>query len=559
MPFRNALLRLLLRTLALLCLGGGLPVGVAGAGVTVVEGVVEEGEAQEPLLYTKAALPWAQEAPAQTPPEGRAPSSATSPAPADSTVQRAPVLPPDPVDPSISPPADETETHGDHGPTPPGWMALPFVLLLLMIATGPLFYPHHWHHHYPKYSIAFGLFVAAYYLFVLEAPLPILHAVQEYLSFIALVASLFIAASGIYVHINARGTPLNNVLLLFLSALIANLIATTGAAMLFIRSYMRLNKGRLRAYHIIFFIFITGNIGGALTPIGDPPLFLGFLRGVPFFWTITHLWYIWLPAILLLLAVFWAIDRRNTAEGAAPDPSQPLVTLQGQKSLVWVALIIGCVFLDPNVFAWVPNLPKLYHSPLGVREILMFTLAALAYRTADRAALKANEFTFAPIQEVGLLFLGIFATMQPALQLISIFAADNKDLLTTGMFYWATGVLSAVLDNAPTYLNFLAAAMGKFGLDVNAPEQVRNFAIEGAINPETWHYLQAISIGAVFFGAMTYIGNAPNFMIKAIAEANGVDTPSFVVYLYRYALPILLPIFFVIWVVFFSGWVLRLT
>lgn len=170
-----------------------------------------------------------------------------------------------------------------HGPRPPVWLVLPFVLLLVMIATGPLFYPHHWHHHYPKYAVGLGLLVSLYYIVALGSFTTVLHAIEEYLSFIALVASLFIAASGIYVNINAKGTPRNNVILLFVGSLVANLIATTGAAMLFVRSYMRLNKGRLKPYHIIFFIFLVANVGGALTPIGDPPLFLGFLRGVPFF------------------------------------------------------------------------------------------------------------------------------------------------------------------------------------------------------------------------------------------------------------------------------------
>src|SRR5690606_34320239 len=177
--------------------------------------------------------------------------------------------------------------------------------------TGPLFYPHHWHHHYPKYAIGLGIFVSLYYIFALGSSTPVVHAIEEYLSFIALVASLFIAASGIYLSINAKGTPINNAILLFIASVIANLIATTGAAMLFIRSYMRLNKGRLKPYHIVFFIFLVANVGGALTPIGDPPLFLGFLRGVPFFWTIGHVWYIWLPTTILLLAIFLVFDMRN--------------------------------------------------------------------------------------------------------------------------------------------------------------------------------------------------------------------------------------------------------
>jgi len=454
--------------------------------------------------------------------------------------------------------ASQEAEHGeDHGPLPPVWMVLPFVIILILIATGPLFFPHHWHRFYPHYSVSLGVFVAIYYVFVLNSALPIEHALIEYLSFIALVASLFIAASGIYLSVNVKGTPRNNIILLFAASVIANVIATTGAAMLFIRSFMRLNNGRLRPYHIVFFIFLVANVGGALTPIGDPPLFLGFLRGVPFFWTFTHIWYIWLPATMMILGVFYVFDSRNKNESADPDPTQPLIALEGVKSFFWVAIIIVSVFIDPNVFDWVPDLNVLYGLPFGIREIIMFSVAGLAYVTADKDVLEKNEFNIEPIREVSWLFLGIFATMQPALQLISSFAADNSDMLTVGMFYFGTGALSGILDNAPTYLNFLAAAMGQYGLDVNSAEAVRQFAegidLHGIISSVE---LQAISVAAVFFGAMSYIGNAPNFMVKSIAEGNGVETPSFMAYIVKYSLPILLPIYVLIWLIFFSGWVL---
>lgn len=448
------------------------------------------------------------------------------------------------------------EEGGGHGPLPPTWLVLPFVIILLMIATGPLFYPQHWHHHFPKYSIGLGIVVAMWYVFAMKSSGPMVHAASEYLSFIALVASLFIAASGVFVHINARGTPRNNVILLFLASVVANLIATTGSAMLFIRAFMRLNKGRLKAYHIVFFIFLVANVGGALTPIGDPPLFLGFLRGVPFFWTLTHVWYIWLPTTALILAIFWVYDHRNKAKSPDPDPQLPTVSVEGTKSFIWVAIIIVSVFIDPNIFPWVPDLHELLHVPFGIREVVMLVAAVFAYRTADPAALEKNEFNFEPIREVGFLFLGIFATMQPALQIISSFAEDHAESLSVGMFYWGTGFLSGILDNAPTYLNFVAAAMGKFGLDVNVASAVRDFALPGAAHPESWFFLQAISVAAVFFGAMSYIGNAPNFMVKAIAEANGVETPSFMGYILRYSIPILLPVYFVIFVIFYSGWIL---
>ncbi len=447
---------------------------------------------------------------------------------------------------------------GDHGPLPPVWLILPFLGLLVMIATGPLFYAHHWHHHYPKYTAGLGAIVVIYYLFVLESSVPMMHALAEYLSFIALIASLFIAASGIFLSLNARGTPWTNSVLLFVGSVLANLIATTGAAMLFIRPYMRLNKGRLKPYHIVFFIFLVANVGGGLTPIGDPPLFLGFLRGVPFFWTLTHVWYIWLPTVLLLLAIFYVIDARNKQVAPAIDASRGLMGIVGRKNFIWVVVVVLSVFIDPQVFDWVPRLHiGGAHLPFGIRELVMFSVCVFAFVFADKAALKKNEFTFEPIREVGWLFLGIFATMQPALQLISEFASQNSESLSVGMFYWATGALSGILDNAPTYLNFLAAAMGKFGMDVSVASQVVEFALP-AEGIDSWIFLQAISVAAVFFGAMTYIGNAPNFMVKAIAESSGVDVPSFVGYLVKYSLPILIPVYFVIWVIFYSGWILQL-
>ena len=441
------------------------------------------------------------------------------------------------------------------GALPPTWLVIPFMLLLIMIATGPLFYAHHWHHHYPKYSVVFGIFVAGYYILTQNST-PVIHAIQEYTSFIALVASLFIAASGIYLGINAKGTPFNNVILLFAGSVIANLIATTGAAMLFIRSYMRLNKGRLKPYHIVFFIFLVANIGGALTPIGDPPLFLGFLRGVPFFWTMVNVWYIWLPITMLLLLIFYVIDSRNKGEGNIPEPGEKVIEISGLKSFFWIAIIIFSVFIDPNVLPFVPNLYAEYHIPIGIREMIMFLVAFLAYKFADKDCFEKNEFSFEPIREVGWLFLGIFATMQPALQLISNFAKENADNLGVSVFYWGTGSLSGILDNAPTYLNFLSAAMGKFGLNVDDPEAVKQFAESAAAHPESWFYLQAISVAAVFFGALTYIGNAPNFMVKAIAEGNGVQTPSFFGYLARYSLPILIPVYFLLWLIVYSGYIL---
>ncbi len=466
---------------------------------------------------------------------------------------------------SVDTATDLTQTAENAGaqeaehPRPPVWLVLPFALLLLMIATGPLFYPHHWHHHYPKYAVGLGLFTTLYYLFILKSPLSMLHAAQEYISFIALLASLFIAAGGIYIQVNRKGTAAGNFGLLFSGAVLSNIIGTTGASMLLIRPYMRLNEGRLKPYHIVFFIFVVSNVGGALTPIGDPPLFLGFLRGVPFFWTLEHVWYIWLPTVLFILAILYLFEKKynkteSTYEGSTE--SGKFIDIIGKKNFGWLLVILLSVFIDPNVFEWVPAFHiGQVHLPFGIRELIMLSVCYLAYRFADREALRKNEFDFEPIREVAWLFVGIFATMVPALELIKDFAHDHAETMTVTLFYYGTGALSGVLDNAPTYLNFLAAAMGKFGLDISLPEHVRGFAL-GTFDVSTTVYLQAISVAAVFFGAMTYIGNGPNFMVKAIAESHGVEVPDFMRYIIKYSIPILVPCYVLVWIIFFSGWVI---
>lgn len=423
-------------------------------------------------------------------------------------------------------------------------MVLPFVILLMMIATGPLFYHHFWDKHYPKVAIVLGCITVFYYWYFMHDTHSLLHTLAEYLSFIALLASLFVASGGILINVDKKSTPLLNVAILLFGAVIANVIGTTGASMLLIRPFIKINKDRIKAYHIIFFIFIVSNIGGALTPIGDPPLFLGFLRGVDFFWFVANVWYIWLPTILLITAIFYVIDSRNKG---TEDPSKEYsgkIVFKGGKNLIYLAIILVSVFIDPTVMSWVPSLAPF---PFGLREIIMFAVVFLSYKTADKKILEDNEFDFEPIREVAYLFIGIFATMIPALQLISHEASVLGDKLSAGTFYWATGLLSGLLDNAPTYLNFLSASMGKYGLDVNNVAHVKEFQLDHAL------YLQAISVAAVFFGAMTYIGNGPNFMVKSICERAGIRMPSFFAYLSKYAIPILIPVFTIVWLIFYFG------
>ena len=425
-------------------------------------------------------------------------------------------------------------------------MVIPFVLLLLMIATGPLFYTHFWEHHYPKVAISLGAITVIYYLGFLNDSHSILHTLAEYLSFIALLSSLFVASGGILIKVDKKSTPLLNVIFLAFGAIISNVIGTTGASMLLIRPFIKINQNRIKPYHIIFFIFIVSNIGGALTPIGDPPLFLGFLRGVPFFWVIQNVWYIWIPAMILILGLFYIVDSFNKGneENESSKSYSGKIEFKGLKNLIYLGIIIVSVFIDPGVLSFVPSLAPL---PFGIREIIMFSVVYLSFKTADQEVLKANEFDFEPIKEVAYLFIGIFATMIPALQLIAHEASILRDQLNAGVFYWATGILSGFLDNAPTYLNFLSAAMGKYALDVNVPTQVQEFVVHDEI------YLQAISVAAVFFGALTYIGNGPNFMVKSICERAGISMPSFFTYLIKYSLIILIPIFAIVWYIFFLG------
>lgn len=451
--------------------------------------------------------------------------------------------------------AEAHDVHEGHHGAAPVWLVIPFVALLLMIATGPLFYEHFWHHNYPKIAVGLAILVVFYYLFALHNVHGPVHALAEYIQFIALLASLFIASGGILIEIDKKATPIANVSLLVIGALVSNLIGTTGASMLLIRPFIRLNKGNIQAYHIIFFIFMVSNIGGSLTPIGDPPLFLGFLKGVPFFWTLTHNFPAWLLALVALAVIFYVIDRKFGSVNE--DDLEDVVytnkfEMKGSRNFFWLLIIILSVFLDPNVLDWVPAIHYDGQKFSFIREIIMFSVAFFSFRFADKAALKGNEFNFEPIREVAFIFIGIFGTMMPALELVGNFAKspEGSALITHNTLYWGTGALSGVLDNAPTYLNFLAAAMASQGAEISNIQMVRDFAMDKY--DDSAFELMAISVASVFFGAMTYIGNGPNFMVKSIAEQSGIKMPSFFGYVIRFSVPILLPILFLVWLVFFA-------
>ena len=445
--------------------------------------------------------------------------------------------------------SDATQIEEEHH-SAAGWTIIPFVLLLAMIATGPLFFEHFWHHNYPKIAIILASVVVLYYLFGIHNVHAPVHAFFEYVQFISLLTGLFIASGSIMISVDKKSTPITNVALLLTGAIVANIIGTTGASMLLIRPFLRLNKGRIQAYHIIFFIFIVSNVGGALTPIGDPPLFLGFLKGVPFEWTLVHNLPSWAFAVIILLIVFYFFDKKNKRI-AKDEGRSGKVCISGGVNFAWLAIVVGAVFLDPNVFDWVPAINYDGQKFSFVREIIMLSVAALSYKIADKDMLKKNDFSFEPIKEVAFIFIGIFGTMMPALEMVGNFAQspEGAAMITHNSLYWGTGLLSGILDNAPTYLNFLAAAMASSGADINSIEQVRLFAAGGY--EDSTLLLQSISVAAVFFGAMTYIGNGPNFMVKSIAEQLGIKMPSFFGYIIRFSIPILLPIFIVVWLIFF--------
>ncbi len=413
-------------------------------------------------------------------------------------------------------------------------MLLPFVAMLLAIALMPFVAKDHWETHYAKWAVGLGTISVGYYLFFNRDFTRLGHTAHEYVSFLALVGSLFVIAGGIHILVKGQAKPWINVLFLFLASLAANLIGTTGASMLLIRPWIRMNKYRITGFHIVFFIFLVSNVGGCLTPIGDPPLFLGFLKGVPFWWVLEYCWQPWSIAVGMLLAIFYVFDRINfrRAPRTVRDRETARETWRfgGLWNLLFLAVVLGAVFINGFPF---------------LREAIMIGAAVASYATTPRAVHEANDFTFHPIREVAWLFLGIFATMMPALDYLQTHAA-TLGLSTEWQFYWGTGLLSGVLDNAPTYLAFLATAFGTAGLDIDT--QMPEFlAAHGPL-------LVAISVAAVFFGAMTYIGNGPNFMVKAIAERARVETPSFFRYLFCYAVPILLPVCFLIGVLFFSSW-----
>jgi Na+/H+ antiporter NhaD/arsenite permease-like protein len=402
--------------------------------------------------------------------------------------------------------------------------ALPFVGLLLSIAILPLAAPHFWESNLRKLGVAALLGAPVLFLYLRARPHALVHTAEDYVSFIVLLGGLFVISGGILLEGDLEATPRTNAAFLGFGAFLASFVGTTGASMLLIRPLLQTNRERRHVAHtVVFFIFLVSNIGGCLTPLGDPPLFLGYLLGVPFTWTL-RLFVPWLFTTGVVLTVYVVWDRRAHAVETKVDLKRDFYQVRrlrvaGKENLAMLLGVLAAV--------------ALLKAPW--REAAIVGLSALSYARTDPDLRKANRFTFHPILEVAALFAGIFVTMLPALDLLRAGGAE-LGVREPWQFFWATGALSSFLDNAPTYLTFLALAQG-LGLPadvVGVPQAI----------------LMAISLGAVFMGANTYIGNGPNFMVRSIAEERGVKMPSFGGYM-LYSVGVLIPVFVLVTLVFF--------
>jgi Na+/H+ antiporter NhaD/arsenite permease-like protein len=426
---------------------------------------------------------------------------------------------------------------------------VPFAGVLLSIALMPLVAPVFWHHHFGKVAAAWGLaFLIPFAITFGPAAtgVAVVHAAfAEYIPFIILLTALFTVAGGIFVRGNLHGSPGLNTGLLAIGAVLASFMGTTGASMLLIRPLIRANDNRKHQAHVVvFFIFIVSNAGGALTPLGDPPLFLGFLKGVDFFWTVTHLWSHTLFLIGVLLVMFYALDawyyhRSDEVRPADPTPDTQRLGFDGSVNFVLLGVVVFLVLLSGlwkssvvfNIAGTDVGLPGI------VRDIGLIVVTLVSLKITPSSAHESNQFGWGPMLEVAKLFAAIFLTIIPVIAMLKagvngpfgavVNAVTNADgTPNPAMYFWATGALSSFLDNAPTYLVFFNTAGGD-------PQVLMN-----ALAPT----LVAISAGAVFMGANTYIGNAPNLMVKAIAEDRGVKMPSFFGYMV-WSVGILVPLF----------------
>jgi Na+/H+ antiporter NhaD/arsenite permease-like protein len=445
------------------------------------------------------------------------------------------------------------------------WSVVPFVVIVLAIAIIPLVRGHWWEQNLNKGAVSVFCTLPILAYLATEGPLGmdvLVEVLHEYYAFIILLVALYAISGGIYVEGDLRASPIVNTSYLGLGALLASFIGTTGAAMLLVRPLLKTNSERRHTTHIfVFFIFLVANIGGSLLPVGDPPLFLGYLFGVPFFWTLEALWPAWLTAVAIVLGIFYVWDtyacsRESAADLGRDRQYQSTVRIRGRINLVLIlGVLLGVVFL------------RQYELPNGVRidiawmqQPVMLLLAlisfALDYRAKEHRRREGhlhfitprdhNHFTFGPMIEVAVLFIGIFVTMIPAICLLRAHGAEIG-ITRPWQFFWLSGGLSSFLDNAPTYATYFA-----LGQSVTQPLLAADpglAVVATKTGPIAWHILDALSLGSVFMGANTYIGNAPNFMVRSICEEAHVKMPSFFGYM-MYSVGVLIPTFLIIMAVY---------
>lgn len=411
-------------------------------------------------------------------------------------------------------------------------ICLPFVLILLLIAIMPLAFTHYWENNINKAIISLLVSLPALVFNCIYLPNELLLTLEEYASFILMLSSLFIISGGILVSGDLRATPSTTTAFLMVGAVIANVIGTTGASMLLIRPLLQTISERKHVFHIpIFFIFIVSNIGGSLTPLGDPPLFLGYIRGVPFTWTLKLLPQ-WLTAIGMLLVIFYIWDRHSYKKETKADIQQDIihrvpVSLTGKVNLIFLLGVVLTVF---------------FQTPAPYRELIFFLMIVLSILLTKKEIRNQNRFTFYPIIEVAVLFAAIFVTMVPLLTLLHT-KGSSLGITEPWQFFWVTGGLSSFLDNAPTYITLSSLAESVTNAISHTSTVVPGIGVRTDL-------LVAISCGAVFMGANTYIGNGPNLMVKSIAEEQGVKMPHFFEYM-MYSGIILIPTFVIITLIFF--------
>ncbi|MGD8344641.1 MAG: sodium:proton antiporter [Desulfobacterales bacterium] len=448
--------------------------------------------------------------------------------------------------------------HENIGKFLPLWSCIPFACILLSIALFPLILPDFWHHHFGKISGFWALMLAVPFLIAFKgaALYEILHIIlADYVPFIILLWSLYTVSGGILLRGTLRGTPMVNVIILIIGTLLASWMGTTGAAMLLIRPFLRANNYRKnRTFMVVFFIFLVANVGGSLTPLGDPPLFLGFLHGVSFFWTFKILPHM-LLVVIILLVIYFILDtyyyrKEAVCPPEAEDVDEPL-KLEGTYNFIFLAGIVGSVLMSGIVDWGEVNTLGIHRAVQDwVRDGLLIVMGVLSLIATPIKLRDDNDFTWFPIIEVAFLFIGIFITMIPCLLILKAGSEGALAFLVDGVtqpthYFWVTGGLSAFLDNAPTYLTFFNSALGAFYPGASEAQAVPLLMTENAV------YLKAISAGAVFFGACSYIGNAPNFMVRSISEEAGTPMPSFFGYIIKYSLVFLIPTFVIVTFVFF--------